>query len=340
LSAARSDTIAFSNGLSYPGVQIDRIAGGQVYYRLDGDLMNKPAGDITSITVDDVPDFNTGESAYESGNYPAAAESLGRAISSTDKPWLKAFIAPRLIDAASHTGQFDLAVEGWVALALQDASSAASLRPAIPVGSTTGGPNSALDAAAAELADAGKSAQGDAQRLILGLLLDVQSARGDNDAASAVAQQLTALTPAGGSSGSPDALVAQHARLALARTALYNKEFDKAAGLIDDNADLMTDSAVQADALFIKAQALEGEADSSDRWKDAALAYMRVYVNFRDGADSSHAPESLMKVAEIEETHLGEPLAALTIYRKVAAEYKDTAAAQDAATEIARLTNK
>ncbi|HUB26124.1 MAG TPA: hypothetical protein VL992_11900 [Tepidisphaeraceae bacterium] len=343
VSAARGDTIAFSNGLSYPGVQVDRIYGGQVYYRLDGDEVSKPAGGISSISLDDQPDFDTGESAYESGNYSAAAESLARAIGATDKTWLKTFIAPRLMDAASHTGQFDLAVAGWVALAQQDASAAASDRPAIPVGSTTGGPGSLLDTAAAELTDAAKSAQGDSQRLILGFLLDVQTARGDIAAANSVARQLTALAPAGAPAGSADQLLAQHAQLALARTALYNKEFEKAASLIDGNAASLTDSAVQADALFIKAQALEGEAaaaNSPDAWKDAALAYMRVYVNFRTGMDASHSPVALMKTAEIEETHLGEPQAALTIYRKVAAEYSGTASASDAAAEIARLTQQ
>src|ERR1700728_2364055 len=89
LAAARADTIAFSSGLNYPGVHIDRIEDGKVYFVINGELRSKPAADIVTMSVDDEPDFDSGEAAYQSQNYASAADGYSRAIGGADKPWLR-----------------------------------------------------------------------------------------------------------------------------------------------------------------------------------------------------------------------------------------------------------
>jgi hypothetical protein len=330
-AVARADTLAFSSGLTYPGVHVDRIEDGKVYFVINGEMRSKPASEIVSISLDDEPDFNAGDSAYQSQNYATAADSYSHTISTTDKDWLKNWIAPRLLDAANRASRFDLAALGWIHIAETDPAAAANQRPAVPTQ-----PSDALNNSVPELNDAVKSTHDESKRLILGLLLDVQTARKDSAAAAAAAQQLTNL--AGGNTGDSDASLAeQKTRLALARLALYNKKFDQAMATIDSSAQVLTDPRNQADALYLRAQAEEGIAlatDKPDDWKDAALAYLRVYVHFRDGPASVHSATALLKAAQIESAHLGDSQAAQTLYQKVVSEYKDSIAARQASSEM------
>jgi hypothetical protein len=218
-----------------------------------------------------------------------------------------------------------------------DSATAAGLRPALPSGFSEG-----LDAAATELHDATAPSQGEAKRLILGLLLDVETARKDAAAANATAQALAATTPGDGGTAAVGS-AEQEMRLALARTALYDKKFADTVSLIDGSASILTDPANQAEALFLRAGALEGialAANTPSDWKDAALAYLRVYVHFRDGPASTHSATALMKAAEIEADHLGDAPAAATLYQKVVNEYQDSIAAHQAAAEMKGLEPK
>jgi hypothetical protein len=336
-AAARADTVAFTSGFTYPNVHIDRIEDGNIYFVLNGDLREKPVTDVVTFSIDDENDFNTAEAAYQSHDYATAAVGYSNAIVGADKKWLRSWIAPRLLDAANHSGRFDLAVAGWIRMVNDDSATAAGLRPALPGGFSEG-----LDAAAIELHDATASSHGEAKRLILGLLLDVETARKDGAAANAAAQALAATTPGDGGTAAVGS-AEQEMRLALARTALYDKKFDQTVSLIDESASILTDPANQAEALFLRAGALEGiaaAANTPSDWKDAALAYLRVYVHFRDGPASAHSAAALMKAAEIEADHLGDAPAAATLYQKVVSEYQDSTAARQAAAQLKGLEPK
>jgi tetratricopeptide (TPR) repeat protein len=284
------------------------------------------------------PDFNAAETAYQAKQWPAAADGFAQVISSTDKPWLKDWIAPRLLDAAGNLNRFDTVVTAWITLAKDDPATAASLRPNLP---TTGSFD--LNAIAARLSTAAQSAGGLSQRLLLGLLLDVDMARQDATGAAAVANQLRQAQPTADSGAIDPAVmqsVEQETRLALANAALNNRQYDQAISIVDSAAALIVDPPRQSQALLIKAQALEAKAAASgdkDAWKDAALAYLRVYVHFRDGPGAAHSPQALIKAAQIEEARLGEKRAALTLYQKVVNEYKDSLEAAQATPEANRL---
>jgi tetratricopeptide (TPR) repeat protein len=331
----RADSITI-NTLNYPGVRIDRIEGAQVYYSLNGDFLNKPVGDLVTMSLDDEPDFNAAETAYQQQQWSAATDGYIRAMAGTMRQWLKDWMAPRLLNAANQAGRFDAAVAAWVHIVGQDPAAGAKVRPVLPKTATPD-----LATAARELNDAAKLAQGDSQvesrRLILGLLLEVQTARQDSAAADAVAQQLQALPPPRSAAPAIDA-IERETGLAVARTDLNNHQYDQASALLDSVLPGISDPVEQSQGLLLKAQILEGKAaahDTPDNWKDAALAYMRLYVRFpREPA----APGALVKTAQIEETHLHEAQAALTLYQKVVNEYKDTVEAGDSSSQINRLS--
>jgi tetratricopeptide (TPR) repeat protein len=339
---ARADSLTISTGgggaFTFT-VQIDRIEDGQVFYQSDGQEKSRPVAEVAAMKLDEEPDYNAGAAAYDHQDWPAAADSFLRTMNSTDRQWLRDWIAPRLLDAANHAGRFDAAVAGWVRLVRLDATANADKKPDVPADGNH------LDQAATELNAAAKTATGPSRRLILGLLLEVQTARQDTADAAAVARQLQQMGVSASAAGAGAiASVEQETRIALARTALHEGKFDEAIAQIDSAASILTDPDRQSDALFVRAQALEGKAAGggaggrgADAWKDAALGYMRVYVHFRDGPGSEHAAAALMKTAEIEEQHLGDPAAALGLYQKVVTEYKDGTEAAPAATEAARL---
>jgi hypothetical protein len=215
-----------------------------------------------------------------------------------------------------------------------DAAANAASKPDVP----PDGQN--LDIPAQELDSAAKTATGTSRRLLLGLLLDVQNARHDAPAAAAVARQLQDLGVSAGSAGAGAIAEAeQETRIALAGTAVNEQKYDQAIAMIDSSAAMLTDPARQSDGLFVKARALEGKAagGGADAWKDAALAYMRVYVDFHDGPGADHAAAALMATARIEDRKLADPRAALALYQKVVSEYKDTNEARQAAVEAGRL---
>ena len=327
----RADSITVGN-LTFDNVHINRIEAGQVYYSLGGDLKSRSVADVVSLHLDDESDFNAAIDAYQKQQWSAAADGFTKTMSSTDKEWLKDWIVPRQLDAANHANRFFPAVVAWVRLVNHDPSQGAKLRPILPAK-----PGPELAAAAKELQSDLASATGAPRRLMLGLLLDVLNGRHDAAGADIVAGQLEAdpALPADMQA------VEEDTRLALIRTAVSNGRFDQALKLIDSAGSLITDPDHQSETLFLQAQALEAKTlpgASADNWKDVALAYIRVYVHFRDGPGSSRAPRALLKAAQIEETKLQDPHAALALYQKLASEYKDSPESRLAGHEITRLT--
>jgi hypothetical protein len=331
----RADSISVQ-GITYSPVQIDRIESGKIYYRLGGDTKSRPADDLITMSLDDEPEFSAAESAYQQGQWDTAADGFARVLTITSRDWLKDWIAPRLLDSAGRSNRFDKAILGWIRLANLDPDAAAKRRPTLPTDSRQ------LSAAAQSLDTASRTAKDESRRLMLGMLLDVQTARKDSAASAAVAKLLEAndsLAPPG-AAAAPIRSAEQDTRISLAAAAMSNKQYDQVISLIDSSAGTFTDPGRQSDALFLKAQAMEAKADGAATiatWQDVALAYLRVYVHFRDGPGSNHAPAALMHAAQIEETRLHESPAARTLYQKVVNEYKLSNEARQAAIELNSL---
>ena len=323
----RADAIRLLNGLTYDGLRIDRVEEGQVYYNLNGQDQSKPVTEVVGLKLDDEPDFDAGEASFELQKWDGAVQGYLAGLSSTQRPWLKQWIAPRLMEAAVHLGRFDAQTAAWVAMVNQDPAAAAKNRPSVPQGD-----NPQLAAAAVTLNDAAGAAHDPGRRMLLGFLLDVQLSRRDLADADAVAKELEA-------DARPDNAdpAEQGTQVALARLALLEKNYNEALRIIDAASPILTDPDRQAEALFVKAQAMENKAagdGAADDWKDAALEYLRVYVHF---PASGHAAESLLAAARIEEQDLHEPRPALNLYQKVVSQFGQSAAALEAGQAVKRL---
>jgi hypothetical protein len=334
-----ADSLTLAGGLAYDPVRIDRIDNGKIYFFVNDEPRDRPVTDLVTFNLDDEPDYSAAETAYQKKDWAAATDGFSKALASTDKDWLKDFIAPRLLAAANQAHRFDAAITGWVQLNDHDPDAAASLRPSVPAA-----PDPQLAVGARELEDAAKLATGPARRSILALLLDVQTARQDSAAATAAAKALEddqpVAPPTGPAAAGPAELAEQDALLVTAHAEFSDGKFDQAASVIDAAKARFTDPVHQAQALFLKAQILENKAtgsDNADVWKDVALTYLRVYVHFPDGPASLHSAQSLMKAAQIEQSRLQEPAAAMILYQKLMNEYKDTVEARQAASLSAGL---
>jgi hypothetical protein len=323
----------------YTDIKITNIQDGRIVFTTaTGNSVDKELSSVVALTIDDEPQFDQAQQDYASNHLDRAVDEFNQTIQNTDKAWLKAYCQPLLTDAANKSGRFDLAVQGYIYLVLNQPSAAANLRPMAPA---PGSPY--LDGAAKALSDASNTAgiSTPQQTALLSLLLDVQKARKDTAGIDDVASRLTKI---GGDAGSATANLASlalaDAKIAEAGAAISAKDFDRAASIIADNGNLFTDPHRQADALFILARAREGQAQAKDdpaAWQDAAIAYMRVAADFKDAPGAPHVANALLNTARILDLHLNESGKALRMYQSIQSQYAGTRAGNEAAKEIDRL---
>ncbi|MGD0463975.1 MAG: hypothetical protein ABSB74_15940 [Tepidisphaeraceae bacterium] len=344
---ARADTVSIRRPSEpasvaptiYTDVKITDILDGRIAFTTGiGNTVAKDMAWVVAMTIDDEPDFNQAQQDYAAKHFDRAVNEFDQTIQKTDKPWLKTFCQPLLTDAANKSGRFDKAVEGYVSLVMNQPAAADRYRPTAPQ------PSSAyLDAAAKTISTAVDAADitPQQQTALLSLLLDVDRARNDTAAVDAIATRLGKLV---GNSANPTANVASialaDAKLTEAGAALAQKDFDRAAGIIDAAGDLFADPARQADALYILAQARDGQARSKNdpnAWRDAAIAYMRVVADFKDAPGAPHVADALLHAAAILENQLNQSAQALQMYQSVQNRFPNTAAADEAASQAARL---
>lgn len=339
LAIRRPDAPAGAAPTVYSDVQVTNIAEGRVAFTTaSGNDVDKPLDSVVAINLDSEPPFNQAMQDVAAGQFDRATDEFDQTIQKTDKPWLKTYCEPLLTDAANKAGRFDKAVAGYINLVMNQTAIAAAHRPTMPAAGSA-----YLDSAAQSLSDAADypNLSSPQQQAILSLLLEVQRARNDAGAIATVAGRLAKL---GGDTGSPIAneasLALADAKLTLAQTALSQKDYDRAASIITSSGNLFLDPKRQADALFILAQARDGQAQAkndADTWKDAAIAYMRVVANFKDAAGAPHVADSLLAAASILEDHLNEGGKALRVYQNIEKQYPGTPAADAAADRVSRL---
>ncbi len=323
----------------YTDVKVTEIIHGRIAFTTAvGNTVAKDVASVVAMSIDDEPAFNQAQQDYAANHFDAAVDGFEQTIQKTDKPWLKTYCEPLLTDAANKSGRFDKAVEGYITLVMSDPTAAAQYRPAVPHP-----PSQYLDPAAATLSAAVDAAgiTPPQQTSLLTLLLETDRARGDTTSVDAIATRLGKLV---GNSGNATANVASvalaDAKLTEANTALTQKDFDRAAGIIDGAGDLFVEPARQAEALFILAQAREGQARSKNdatAWRDAAIAYMRVVADFKDSPGAPHVADSLLHAAVILENQLNQPTQALQMYQSIPDRFPNTPAADEAAKAATRL---
>jgi TolA-binding protein len=259
--------------------------------------------------------------------YGEAVTGYTATLSSTNKAWLRDFIAARMQVAGPRSGRFDAALAGWKAIAEKDPAAAMKAKP-----STAG-----IDPKSQYLANAAKDLQASAaaaanrpevRKAYLDLLLDVQTAMGDTQGAIKTAEAKVEI------GGTPEEIAELAVKQAQADVA--GRRFDAAAERLG-RADLSPlPEAARGDAAFLLAECRAAKLPAgapADEWKDVAIDYMRVVAGY---PSSPSAAAALLKVAEIHE-RLKEPETALKVYQQVAREHANTPAAQAAQKNIERL---
>jgi TolA-binding protein len=323
----------------YTDVKVTDIIDGRIAFTTAaGNTVAKDMASVVGMSIEDEPAFNQAQQDYAANQFNRAVDEYEQTIQKTDKPWLKNFCQPFLTDAANKSGRFDRAVEGYINLVMNQPAAAVRYRPAVPPPSSQ-----YLDDAAKTLSAAVDVSDitSEQQTPLLSLLLDVDRARNDTAGVDAIATRLGKLV---GNSGNPTANVASlalaDAKLAEANAALAQKDFDRAASIITGAGDLFVDSTRQADALFILAQARDGQAGSKNdpnAWRDAAIAYMRVAADFKDAAGAPHVADALLHAAAILENQLNQSPQALQMYQSIQTRFPNTAAAAKATSQAGRL---
>jgi hypothetical protein len=341
---SRADVVAIqkpgdNSSVVYNDVKVTNIARGFIVFTTSsGNTVKKDANTVSALTIDDEPQFNQAQQDYGSGHFDKALDEYDQTIQSTTKPWLKAYCMPRFTDAANKSNRFDKAVQGYTNLVMYQPTIAAAYRPAAPDANTQG-----LDTAAQSLSDAANTSNlsNQQQTALLELLLDVQRARNDTQGIVSAASKLKQLNgDTGGSNPNDASLALADAKLQQATDALNAKNYDEAIGIITSSGALFLDPKRQADALFMLAQAHEGQAQAkndSDSWRDTAIAYMRVVANFKDTPGAPHVADALLATAAILETHLNQGGKAMKLDQDIQSSYQGTPAADEAAKQLARL---
>jgi tetratricopeptide (TPR) repeat protein len=114
--AEDDDVVRLRNGISVRGTILSHDASG-VRIQLAGRKQEKfyPAEEIETLDVRYVPEQVEGEKLFEARDYGRALEKLRVALKSEGRPWLRARIEVRIIWCHMTQGNFDAAVEVFVA---------------------------------------------------------------------------------------------------------------------------------------------------------------------------------------------------------------------------------
>jgi len=321
----------------YSGVQVESVDSGKIIFRTQtGHAVVKDLASVVDINLDDEPSFNQAQIDYAANRLDKAADEYDQTIQKTDKAWLKAICAPKMTDAADRSGRFDKAAEGYTMLVLNDAKAAAQHRPAVP---QFGSPY--LDAAASTVSsalDAG-SITPEQQTTLLAFLLEIQRARRDTAAIDSVASRLTGSPASGGATSDLAAAALADAKISEAKNAVAQQHYDDAVKLINGSQQFFVDTPHQADALFVLAQAREGQAQAADNpnaWKDAAIAWLRVVADFKASPGAPHVADALLHAAAILE-RINQSDKAMAMYQSILDAYPNAPAAAQARTQLDRL---
>ena len=336
---ALADSI-FVGTLERKDVKVESFRNGAIEFTVAGRAVEPVSADrISRLVLDDDKAFSSADQAFAEGKYGAAADSYQAILKASGRPWLKDWILPRQLQAANQAGRLELATSAFVQLAVRDLGSALRHRPSVREGMDA----RQLSVSAAELTKASTASGKNPaqQQAFLGLLLDVHRAQGDMASSTKVAEQLLKVIPSDLSDPAV-ARVQADVRLSIAKLALAKKDYAEAIKQIESGRQLFSDPAQQADAFYCLAQARDGQAGtvaSKEALEDLAIDYMRAVAVARKTPEKRYVPESLTRVAEIQEK-LGELKKAAALYAEVATDYKNSSVGANAVTQQQRLKEK
>lgn len=338
-AALRADSVWIQSGTGNPivitgvkvvGVQTDSL----VYNNSVGRPISKPLAQVPQIGLDDEPAFSAAEEAFRGKQFPVAAENYEKTLQTTAKDWVKERSAVRLVQAANSTGNFPVAVQGFIQLVQLKPAAATENKPATPANGT------AINQGIADLKQAlsnGKLAA-EQKSVLNNFLAELFTAKGDTASATAAVGQMANAGTTGGNDPA-NQKVAADARLTEARQAYSQRQYAKASQVLDSNGAVFADPAQRAEALFLLAQATSAAAPAGDtpKLQDSALAYMRVVAAGDALPGKPHVADALFAVAAIEEK-LKSTKEALAIYDQIALEFAGTAMATKAKENASRLS--
>jgi tetratricopeptide (TPR) repeat protein len=343
VTSACADDIYYKSGpqaaeLQIKNITVKTVKDGELYFIVAGGAeRHRPIADIGRLDLTGETAFNAADKAFSDARaakdeaaarakFSDAVSGYTQTLGSTNKPWLKDYVAQRMQVAAPRSGRLDAALEAWRTIVEKDPAAASKSKPALE----------GIDPKSQYLTNAEKVLQvwsngtnkQEAQRVYLEMLYDVQLAMGNADAAAKTLEKRAML------GGTPEEIAI--VQRDLAQNDLANGRHDAAAeraGKI--NLALLNDTG-RADVAYIlaecKAAKLQPTAPA-DQWKDVAIDYMRVVAG---APQSPNAGPALLKVAEIHET-IKEPETALKIYQQVVREHANSPAAQTAQKNLERL---
>ncbi len=333
----QADSVSVS-GIMYPEVKITKIEGNELFFDSPRGEEHKTIGPKLIISVDGEPGLTDAEKLWVAGKLPDAVDGYSKVMDSSSRPWAREWAARRLLDSAEKANRFDAAVNAWVVLVQKNSAVAEQKTPTIPAATST-----YITTAIAKVKSAAGSATDSQKTMLLNFLLKLQTTAKDDAGASETAKLLQSVTmsPVGNSGASGNVAITQQARtsLNLASLELEKKNYKGALDGVQQNRQLYVDPAMQADALWIIAEAhngMSGESKNAPELENAALDYMRLVAFFPDNA---HAPSALLKSAALEE-RVGDKETrdqAVLLYQQVATQYKDRPEGQRAKEAVDRL---
>src|SRR5688500_9900760 len=127
--------------LPLKNITIKQVKDGKLYFNINQRESNRDIEDVSRLELTGEAAFNAAARAFsEAGNlegersrakYAEAVTGYQTTLGSTNKPWLKEFVAARLVVAAPRSGRFDAAVSSWVAMVEKDPASALKAKPSL-----------------------------------------------------------------------------------------------------------------------------------------------------------------------------------------------------------------
>jgi TolA-binding protein len=341
-SIACADDIFLRSGkaaeeLELKNITVRSVKNGELYYSINTREAHRPLAEISRLNLTGETQFNAAEKAFSEANiskdeaaakakFSDAVTGYAATLGSTDKPWLKDYVALRLQVAAPRSGRFDAALSAWKAMVEKDPAAALKSKPSVE--GIDPKSQYLVNAAKDLLASANSAANPEVRKAYLDLLGDVQSAMGDTEGAIKTAEMRVAL------GGTPEEISAL--AMKQAQNDLVNKRYDQAAARLSKLDMASLSDANRADATYMLAECKAAKltpASPADEWKDLAIEYMKVVAGYPASPDAGPA---LLKVAEIHET-LKDPETALKVYQQVAREHANTPAGQAAQKGVERL---
>ncbi len=328
---AAADTVKVGT-LPYGGARITGFEDAKLTFRVGGNPIIKPIGQVTAIAITGKTPFNQAEKLRT--NSPAkAVEFYDKAAGEAVVPWEKRLIAYRRLDALGRTGLTERWAQGWAAmLAVEAEASVVKLRPEkLGDKSQIAGAIRQLEMALRRLRDGrAKAAISD----FLEKLRKCKAAVGDTGAGAAKKPPKTALASPGGVKVSGRSV----GRLRTFETMLARGDAARAMKQIDAYLKL-AGSHELARTMFLSGaarMAVFGKTKDVRLLRRAGLMFMQVAVFYPESAD---APRALYHAGEVCEI-LGVTAGATAAYKRICLRYPKSSVVKQAKGKLEALDKR